>query len=437
MTNISFAFQSLNLTFDSLPDVLPGTSRISGDISEEELSNQMMSGAHVFIERKISEALSNRKSQWNRNLSSRAAFEKSIQPNIARFSKSIGLEDGTNRYADYHIGFKEVLPKVTMQKYADVGESDIIAETALYQIFQVRWPSLPGVLGEGLLLRPKGRIRANVITIPDAGQTPEDLVGLTTNIEVKSQFARHLAENGIQVLVPLLISRDEIDFGNNQQTYREWIYRQAFHMGRHIIGFEVQKVRAAIDWFKKVDPDLAVGVAGYCEGGLIAYYSAAVDQRIDVVMTSGYFDNRDSIWNEPIYRNVFGFLDEFGDAEIAAMIAPRPLVVEYSHLPSDLISSTQKPEVLSESGSGYKGTLKTPDFASVKNEFDRINEFTGVDFQQRKFICGENETPLEFGSEKALSEFVRFLAIDQLNPLTSTIPEDQRSNFDARVRQVR
>ena len=33
---------------------------------------------------------------------------------------------------------------------------------------------------------------------------------------------------------------------------------------------------------------------------------------------SAYFDRREAVWEEPIYRNVWGLLREFGDAEIAA-----------------------------------------------------------------------------------------------------------------------
>ena len=63
-------------------------------------------------------------------------------------------------------------------------------------------------------------------------------------------------------------------------------------------------------------PSLRIGVAGYAEGGLIAFYSAALDTRIDAALVSGYFDSRQRVWEEPIYRNVFGLLHEFGDAEI-------------------------------------------------------------------------------------------------------------------------
>ena len=40
------------------------------------------------------------------------------------------------------------------------------------------------------------------------------------------------------------------DIKMTDQPHREWIYRQAYQMGRHIIGYEVQKVLAAVDWFE-------------------------------------------------------------------------------------------------------------------------------------------------------------------------------------------
>ena len=43
---------------------------------------------------------------------------------------------------------------------------------------------------------------------------------------------------------------------------------------------------------------------------------------------SGYFGPRENLWQEPIDRNVFGLLEQFGDAELAALIAPRKLIVE-------------------------------------------------------------------------------------------------------------
>ena len=113
----------------------------------------------------------------------------------------------------------------------------------------------------------------------------------------------------------------------------------AFEVGRHVIGYEVEKVRGAVSWFAAENAaqgaHLPVAVAGYGEGGLLAFYTAALDTRIDVTLVSGYFQPREQLWKEPVYRDVWGLLREFGDAEIAGMISPRALVVEASGVPSD------------------------------------------------------------------------------------------------------
>ena len=85
---------------------------------------------------------------------------------------------------------------------------------------------------------------------------------------------------------------------------------------------------ALVDWFAKRPcwrNKPGIGVFGYGEGGAIALYAAALDTRIDAVCVSGYFDDRNAVWTEPIDRNVFGLLDQFGDAELASLVAPRTL----------------------------------------------------------------------------------------------------------------
>src|SRR5207302_2792611 len=82
-----------------------------------------------------------------------------------------------------------------------------VAETKKYDVYAVRWPVLPGVDGEGLLLEPKGKVIACVVALPDADWTPEMLVGLAPGVPKESQFARRFAERGCRVLVPVLIDR--------------------------------------------------------------------------------------------------------------------------------------------------------------------------------------------------------------------------------------
>ena len=61
---------------------------------------------------------------------------------------------------------------------------------------------------------------------------------------------------------------------------------------------------------------------------MIALYAAALDPRIEAVCVSGFFGDRSDVWRQPVDRNVFGLLEQFGDAEVASLIAPRMLVVE-------------------------------------------------------------------------------------------------------------
>jgi dienelactone hydrolase len=314
-----------------------------------------------------------------------------------------------------------------MERFGDDENPVLIAETTHYRISQVRWPVLEGVTGEGLLLEPKVVPTAYVVALPDADQTPEQLAGLATVIQGEAQFARRLAERGVEVLVPVLIDRTSRwsghpDFGQTDQTHREWIYRQAFVMGRHVIGYEVQKVLAAVDWFKAKSPRARVGVAGYGEGGLLALYAAAVDTRIDVALVSGYFGSRQEVWSEPIYRNVWGLLEEFGDAEIATLIAPRDLLVEYS----------QEPLV-----TGHKGDLKVRSFQNLSQEFLRIDKLLRPGFQRNDLVSGVGGKPLAAGSTQAIDLFAQWLGIKPVKAPAESQSHDNRRSFDPGDRQRR
>src|SRR5262249_32803495 len=180
------------------------------------------------------------------------------------------------------------------------GDDDnpaLVAQTAIFRVYQVRWPVLDGVSGEGLLLEPDAPVAAALVALPDADQTPAQIVGLAPGVPPEAPVARRRAENGYRVVVPTLIDRTDRWSGNaavawTNQPGREWIYRQAYHMGRHVIGYEVQKVLAVVDWFKQQAAQTRVGVVGYGEGGLLAFYAAAAHPRIEACMGSGHFEPR-------------------------------------------------------------------------------------------------------------------------------------------------
>jgi hypothetical protein len=96
------------------------------------------------------------------------------------------------------------------------------------------------------------------------------LAGLAPGVDPQAQIARRLAEAGCEVLVPVLIDRDDSwsvipGIGMTNQPHQEWIYRMAFEVGRHIIGYDVQKLLAGVEWFTQENRSgtLPIAVAGY------------------------------------------------------------------------------------------------------------------------------------------------------------------------------
>ncbi len=102
--------------------------------------------------------------------------------------------------------------------------------------------------------------------------------------------------------MPTLINRQDTWSGSEKlkrftnQTHREFVYRMAFEMGRHIIGYEVQKILSVVDWFSQDKDAPPIAVFGYGEGGLLALYSSALDTRIRVTVVDGYFGPRGSVY---------------------------------------------------------------------------------------------------------------------------------------------
>ena len=423
---------ALWLTAAQAQEPLPQTEPLT---LEGDLSAQMVAGIDKFLMRELERSVEGRPRLWKRDFSSREAYTKSVQPNRDRFLRSIGAIDPR-------------LPVRALEFVSTTAASAVVADTTNLVIHAVRWPVFEGVQGEGLLLQPKTEPVARVIALPDADQTPEMLAGLAPGLPADKQFARRLAESGCLVLVPVLVNRQDTGSGNpalnrfTNQPHREWIYRQAFELGRHIIGYEVQKVLAAVDWFVSENgartqaggQAVQIGVAGYAEGGLIAFYSAAVDPRIDAAWVSGYFNSRQRLWEEPIYRNVFGLLHEFGDAEIASLIAPRLLVVEYSDVPK-----VDGPPPGREGRWGAApGKLATPERFEVEAEIKRGQAIFGAAFTNSlPFFYGNEGGTIGPGSEPALKALLSGLGTNRDLAVTTGMLADARVGFDPNERQER
>ena len=374
---------------------LPGTQSLTltGD-----LAAQMVAGIDRFLVAETEGARQRRHIRWARDTSSHAAYAASVEPNRQRLARVLGVVD----------------PRVdvTMHLTATTDAAALIGECDAYEVFAVRWDVLPGIDAEGILIQPRSESRANVIALPDCDWTPEMFMGLAPGVPEEAQFARRLAESGCRVLIPALISRDDTYSGipevrMTNQPHREFLYRAGYELGRHIIGYEVQKVLAGVDWFCQQGPGLSIGVFGYGEGGLVAFYAGAVEPRIHAVGVSGYFRPREQLWREPIYRNVWSLLHEFGDAEVASLIAPRALTVEASQHPQ---ISGPPPAVQGRTASAAPGVVQTPSPMAVRTEFERAQSLVSELSPEAPFhlIFSGDGTGLP-GSSASLDVFLRSL----------------------------
>ena len=286
---------------------LKGTAALNW---EGDIASKLVDTADAFLLRKIDQAV------VKRNARTKTLNDIDLSQHREKLKQIIGVRD----------------ERVTG---SEILTGRIIHEVPEYSVRNFRLQAFGGVSVEGLLIEP-GNAEFTTIYIPD----PESFATTTR--------PQTLAANGHRVFVPVLIDRKA---KHRKISNREFLYRSAFELGRHLIGYEVQKVSAIIDALDKKNK--GIGVAGDGEGGLIAFHAAAVDERIERAWIIGHFGKRERVWDEPAYRNVFGLLNDFGDAEIAKIIRPRVLVIDPS----------QAHEILVPRGTGGKPG-KVPSFST-------------------------------------------------------------------------
>ncbi len=304
-----------------LPATVPLT--VEGDIA-----SNLVAGVNRFLDRGLSESVNERTVGRSDDGSGRpsAAWQDSERNQLARMLGAVEARP----------------PAAGFEWIASTIAPSTVATSSLVRVDAVRWAAFGEVHGEGLLLQPvRGEPLADVVAVPDADVTPEQLVGIEPGVSVESQYARRLAESRCRVVVPFLINRHKGDWkvawdpnrGRNLSN-REYLHRAAFEMGRTLAGYEVLKILAAVDDLAIDHGDRPIGVVGWGEGGRLALYAAALDPRIRASGVSGYFGPREALWKEPLDHNVFGLLRHLGDAQLAALVYPRALVLEAARGPA-------------------------------------------------------------------------------------------------------
>ncbi|MDF1813260.1 MAG: hypothetical protein P1V20_13770, partial [Verrucomicrobiales bacterium] len=319
---------------------LTGTERLT---FEGDLSLKLVEMNDAFLDRQIEKAVQRRPDYWK--------DENAVAANRERFRKVLGLDRDERAEKEVYISSSN----------------------------RAKWRAFDDVHGYGVLLEPEGKAVADVIYIPDADR------------EVGGE-AKALAQAGCRVLVVDIVPR--ANHPKDPMSTREWLQRPAFVLGRTLPGYEIQKILAAADWIGEADRPL--GILGKGEGGLLAFYAGALDERFDSVAVAGYFGPHDLLWKEPADRNLFGLINRFGDAEIARMILPRQLFVthhgssDYVYRGLDLLQTRPKLP-------GKPGVIEPFSFAQVAEEWAKIPSL-----YQKGGLCTDSEQEWFSGFGKSL-----------------------------------
>ncbi|MCH2200411.1 MAG: hypothetical protein MK102_00460 [Fuerstiella sp.] len=369
----------------------------------EDPAEKLVAGVDRFLLKQIAETRIHRNRRWHEVSKQHSVPEDFIESRRKELTEILGLRESRVQFGAVEFAGATV-------------RSAQIASCDTFRVEQIRWPVLtdpdPGrpdlvsVTGEGLLLTPTERPIATVIAIPDADQTPEQLCGLIDGIADVHRYVLRLANAGCQVFVPAITSRHvESRNGRSIMTDREFIYRSSFVLGQHLIGYELQKVSALVDMVCAANHTerVPVGIVGYGEGGMLSLFAGALDPRISATAVSGFFGPREDSWQEPLDRNVFGLLNDFGAAQLAAMLTPRPLLVETANVPTFEFTAN----------GGAPARLTAPSAFQVKEEV-RMALSLGANI---KVISPSDGA---FGSTEWLQQFV--------NALTKAVPTEISSN---------
>ena len=198
-----------------------------------------------------------------------------------------------------------------------------------------RWMSVPAYL-----LVPHTRTTPGPAILAQHGHGPgkDEVCGLTETGDEGSapnDYGHQLAERGYVVLAPDLRTFGERADWEPPNIYScDHTYMYAAMLGYQLLTLDLWDMARGLDVLAEhplVDRQ-RLGVVGLSQGGTCALFLAAWDRRIRAAVVSGYFnqwiDCASIGWNMCGSQVLNGVTRTLDHADLAMLIAPRPLLVE-------------------------------------------------------------------------------------------------------------
>lgn len=234
---------------------------------------------------------------WSADGYLNSLYTESVKSHINVFDEAgkIDLKNKFQQLLGNFEGEEEELAPLLLER-SDMG-SYLRLRVEISTIQQLRMPVY--------LLIPKNREGTKlpaVLAIHGHGYGSKEAVGLhpdgsqRTDVGYHKEFAIELVKKGVVVIVPELIGfgdrKLQSDPGGNSPTDNScfMIASQLLLVGKTLAGLRVQECRRVIDYLQSLEEvdESKIGCIGISGGGLVASFTAILDDRIKATVVSGY-----------------------------------------------------------------------------------------------------------------------------------------------------
>lgn len=244
----------------------------------------------------------------------------------------------------------------------------LLSEEDGYNIYRMTFDILDGIMMSGILLkRTDGKTRPLVIAQHGGGGTPELITGFFDGYTGNyADMAMRIFEYDVNIFAPqLFLWCDEYDV----QIDRVDIDAKLRSVGGSITALEIYGIQRILDYFEKESYVENFGMIGLSYGGFYTLFTSAIDDRIKAALSCSYFNDRNTISKFPDWRWKNASYN-LHDAEIAALVYPRPLVILTGNTDDAFLAD------------------------NAKNEYDRLSELcesVGEDWLDFEIFEGNHE----------------------------------------------
>jgi dienelactone hydrolase len=286
------------------------------------------------------------------------AFWQRYDPNSAKYAfRAKHAKQARNWQKKTRKALNELLgsedePKVVPQPrlLEKVDKADYTREKVL--IRPTAYSEMPVYI---LLPKEKARPLPVVVALHGHGYGVKSIVGINKDGTERDEpegyqkdFAIALCRRGFAVAAP------EISCFGERQTDFSYLNKElgqgapktcvhtaalASHLGGSALGLRVFDTKRLVDYLQtRQEMDTSrLGMMGISGGGMLTFFTTALDERVKACVVSGYFCTfRDSILAMGHCQcNFVHGLGQFGEmSDIVGLIAPRPILVEAGSLDS-------------------------------------------------------------------------------------------------------